>query len=59
METKLFFRDEHRIWFFEQGSAIATDTATTAGMNGNELEKTDFSSESNPAVQKTLSSSTQ
>lgn len=32
METELFFRDEHRLWLFEKGSAITTDAATVAGM---------------------------
>lgn len=39
METKLFFRDEHRIWLFEKGSAIATDTATIAGMMAMSLKR--------------------
>lgn len=32
METELFLRDEHRLWLFEKGSAIATDAATVARM---------------------------
>lgn len=32
MESELFLRDEHRLWLFEKGSAIATGAATIAGM---------------------------
>lgn len=39
METKLFFRDEHRIWLFEKGSAIATNTATIAGIMAMSLKR--------------------
>lgn len=39
METKLFFRDEHRLRLFEKGSAIATDTATIAGIMAMSLKR--------------------